>query len=93
MSKQWQDIVRQYSLPSITFHGLRHTFASYLLTKGVNIKVIQEQLGHATIQETLNTYSHVGQYQRSFLTLYKQKTSTGSHLSSHPLRIKNLINF
>ncbi|WP_427110719.1 tyrosine-type recombinase/integrase [Lysinibacillus xylanilyticus] len=48
-------MVRQYSLPSIIFHGLRHTFASYQLTIGVNIKVIQEQLGHATIQETLNT--------------------------------------
>ncbi|WP_412758618.1 tyrosine-type recombinase/integrase [Lysinibacillus xylanilyticus] len=61
-------MVRQYSLPSITFHGLRHTFASYLLTKGVNIKVIQEQLGHATIQETLITYSHVGQDQKKSAT-------------------------
>lgn len=68
MSKQWQDIVRQYSLPSITFHGLRHTFASYMLTKGVNIKVIQEQLGHATIHETVNTYSHVGQDQKKDAT-------------------------
>ncbi|MFJ7886906.1 tyrosine-type recombinase/integrase [Lysinibacillus xylanilyticus] len=75
----------------------RHTFASYLLTKGVNIKVIQEQLGHATIQETLITYSHVGQDQKKSATelfnFINKKTSTGSHLSSHPLRIKNLINF
>lgn len=68
MSKQWQDIVRQYSLPSITFHGLRHTFASYMLSKNVNIKVIQEQLGHATIHETLNTYSHVAQDQKKRAT-------------------------
>lgn len=64
MSKQWQDIVRQYSLPLITFHGLRHTFASYMLSKNVNIKVIQEQLGHANIRETLDTYSHIDRVQK-----------------------------
>ncbi|MGE7915817.1 tyrosine-type recombinase/integrase [Lysinibacillus xylanilyticus] len=60
--------VRLYSLPSITFHGLRHTFASYMLSKNVIIKVIQEQLGHANICETLNTYSHVGQDQKQSAT-------------------------
>lgn len=59
MSNQWIVIVRQHNIPAITFHGLRHTYASYMLAKGVNIKVIQEQLGHANIRETLNTYSHV----------------------------------
>lgn len=59
MSNQWRDIVRQHDLPVITFHGLRHSYASFMLAKGVNIKVIQEQLGHANIRETLNTYSHV----------------------------------
>lgn len=64
MSKQWSDIVRQYNLPKITFHGLRHTFASYMLSQNVNIKVIQEQLGHKNIKETLNTYSHIDREQK-----------------------------
>ena len=64
MSKQWSDIVKQYNLPRITFHGLRHTFASYLLSQNVNIKVIQEQLGHKNIKETLNTYSHIDKLQK-----------------------------
>ena len=68
LSKQWSDIVRQHDLPAITFHGLRHSYASFMLDKGVNIKVIQEQLGHANIQETLNTYSHV--------TLEQKQTAT-----------------
>lgn len=59
MSKQWIDIVKKYDLPYITFHGLRHTFASYMLANNVNIKVIQEQLGHKNIRETLDTYSHI----------------------------------
>ncbi|RPJ94018.1 site-specific integrase [Rummeliibacillus sp. TYF005] len=68
MSIQWRDIVKKYNLPYITFHGLRHTFASYMLSKNVNIKVIQEQLGHANIRETLDTYSHID-------TSQKQKAS------------------
>lgn len=68
MSKQWSDIVKQHNLPSITLHGLRHTFASYMLAKGVNIKVIQEQLGHTNIRETLNTYSHVTMEQKQNAT-------------------------
>ncbi|MFE6168749.1 tyrosine-type recombinase/integrase [Viridibacillus arvi] len=59
MTKQWIDIVKKYDLPYITFHGLRHTFASYMLANNVNIKVIQEQLGHKNIRETLDTYSHI----------------------------------
>ena len=64
MGIQWRDIVEKYKLPKITFHGLRHTYASYLLSKNINIKVIQEQLGHANIQETLNTYSHIAVEQK-----------------------------
>lgn len=64
MSGQWGVIVKQYNLPKITFHGLRHTFASYMLSQNINIKVIQEQLGHKNIKETLNTYSHIDREQK-----------------------------
>mgnify|MGYP001809690685 CR=1 FL=1 len=42
-----------------SFHALRHTFATRALETNVNIKVVSEILGHATIQITLDTYSHV----------------------------------
>lgn len=44
---------------AFSFHDLRHTHATLLLKKGVNIKVISERLGHSSIQLTLDTYSHV----------------------------------
>lgn len=44
---------------SLRFHSLRHTYATMLLSAGVNIKVIQERLGHSNIATTLGTYSHV----------------------------------
>jgi site-specific recombinase XerD len=38
---------------------LRHTYASNALSAGVNIKELQEQLGHESVTETLDTYSHL----------------------------------
>lgn len=43
----------------ISFHGLRHTHATLLLTNGVHPKVVQERLGHRSIETTLDTYSHI----------------------------------
>ncbi len=50
---------KEYNLPQITFHDLRHTHATILLMHGENIKVISERLGHESINITLDTYSHV----------------------------------
>ena len=41
------------------FHSLQHTSATLLLSKNVNPKIVQEMLGHATISQTMDTYSHV----------------------------------
>lgn len=44
-------------LPSgYNMHVLRHTFASMLFAKGVNVKVVSELLGHSSVQITMNTY-------------------------------------
>ena len=43
----------------IRFHDARHTHASLLLKQGIHPKVVQERLGDASIQITLDTYSHV----------------------------------
>ena len=48
----------KYDLPEIRFHDLRHTAGSLLLAQGVNIKQIQEFLGHADVTTTLNIYTH-----------------------------------
>lgn len=41
------------------FHNLRHTHATILLENGASIKMVQERLGHARPEITLNTYCHV----------------------------------
>ncbi|MBR6045945.1 MAG: tyrosine-type recombinase/integrase [Ruminococcus sp.] len=39
--------------------GLRHSCASLLFANGVQMKLIQEWLGHSDISTTSNVYSHV----------------------------------
>lgn len=46
-------------LPDFSCHVLRHTFATRLCESGMNIKVIQNVLGHADITTTMNIYVDV----------------------------------
>jgi integrase len=45
--------------PSIRLYDLRHTCATLLLSRNVHPKYVQELLGHASIAQTLDTYSHI----------------------------------
>lgn len=43
----------------LTFHGLRHTHATWCLMNGVDLKTLSERLGHADEATTLRIYAHV----------------------------------
>ena len=51
--------LQRAGLPKFRMHDLRHTFASLMVEQGTSIKVVQELMGHATVQMTLDTYTHV----------------------------------
>ena len=59
ITHKWRDFAKRNGLPHIKFHGLRHSNATALIQAGVSPKVVQQRLGHADVNITLNTYTHV----------------------------------
>lgn len=44
-------------LPKFSCHILRHTFTTRICEAGVNVKIIQDVLGHSDISTTMNIYA------------------------------------
>jgi integrase len=58
--RSFKAVLRRTGLPAaIRLYDLRHTCATLLLCRDVHPKYVQELLGHASIAQTLDTYSHV----------------------------------
>lgn len=59
VTRAWTILAAKAGVKVIRLHDARHTHASLMLKQGIHPKVVQERLGHASIQMTLDTYSHV----------------------------------
>lgn len=59
ITQAWRHLARHTGLKGIRLHDARHTHASLMLKQGIHPKIVSERLGHASIQITLDTYSHV----------------------------------
>jgi integrase len=59
VKRDFWPLLRQAGLRRIRFHDLRHTFATLLIAQGESPKYIQAQLGHASIQVTMDRYGHL----------------------------------
>ena len=55
----WINLVSRAGVKAIRLHDARHSHANLMLKQGVHPKIVQERLGHSSIQITLDTYSHV----------------------------------
>ena len=58
-SHWWREFAQRNGIEGVTFHGLRHTAATYMIKNNVPISTVSGVLGHANISTTLNTYTHV----------------------------------
>ncbi|KRN77459.1 tyrosine-type recombinase/integrase [Weissella minor] len=64
-NKRLHEILREINSPKqISFHGLRHTHASWLLSQGVDTQYVSERLGHSSVTITLEVYTHLLQNKR-----------------------------
>ncbi|SLM49226.1 putative Phage integrase [Nitrospira japonica] len=59
LDKLWRETLKASGIRKVRLHDLRHTFASQLIEQGAYPKYIQEQLGHASITMTMDTYGHL----------------------------------
>jgi integrase len=59
VSKYFRRLCKSLKINRVTFHSLRHYHATWMLRQGVHTKVVSERLGHAKIQITLDTYTHL----------------------------------
>ena len=53
-----KSILKKAGLPNIRFHDLRHTAATMMLSGGVDVKTVQEVLGHENLNTT-QIYTHI----------------------------------
>ena len=51
--------VERAGLRKIRFHDLRHTFGSHLIQEGAPLPYVKDQMGHSSIQVTVDTYGHL----------------------------------
>jgi len=57
--RTFHGLLRAIGLPQRGLHDLRHTFASRLFEKNVDVVIISKLLGHSSVQITIDTYIHI----------------------------------
>jgi integrase len=59
VNREFTPALRRAGLRIINFHTLRHTYASLLIDRGEHPKYIQSQMGHSSINVTMDVYGHL----------------------------------
>lgn len=59
VTQHFSDLLKKYGLRHIRFHGLRHTFASLLISQNVPLINVSNFLGHSDLATTSNIYAHL----------------------------------
>jgi integrase len=74
ISHSFKKAVKEAGISDFRFHDLRHTFASWLVMKGIDLKTVQELLGHKDFKMTLR-YSHLSPEHKKLAVEILEKNS------------------
>jgi integrase len=55
----WQPLLKATKLPYRKPHSMRHSYATWMLEEGADLRYVKDQLGHSSIEETEGTYGHL----------------------------------
>ena len=55
----WQPLLSKAGLPHRKYHATRHSYATWMLDEGNDVRRVQAQLDHSTIAQTVDTYAHL----------------------------------
>jgi len=55
----WEKLLTKGDFRHVRIHDLRHTFASLLIQQGESLAYVKEQMGHHSIQVTVDIYGHL----------------------------------
>ena len=86
LRRAFYKVLEAAKLRRVRFHDLRHTYASLLIQTTAPAKYIQEQLGHASIQVTMDVYGHLygGEYRHFVSRLDDGKEAGAPAPPPHP---------
>lgn len=59
LEKTFSSILKAVNIQDASVHTLRHTFASLMFKKGIEVKIVSEILGHSSVKITYDTYIHL----------------------------------
>lgn len=55
----WQPLLAAAKLPYRKPHAMRHSYATWMLEEGADLRWVKDQMGHSSIDETEGTYGHL----------------------------------
>lgn len=79
--KHFKRVLTSLGLPEVRFHDLRHSYAVAALESGIDVKTVQENLGHHTAAFTLDVYGHVSE---------RMKLEGAARMQEYISSVKNL---
>lgn len=85
MQYRFKRVLSDLSLPDVSFHSLRHGFATNCIAIGVDVKTLSEILGHSSVEITLNRYVHSSmerkaEYMKTLSAMFTASQETIVHI-------------